>query len=67
MSVDYVRVINGIRKSRGKDKIEIQKDLEIVTAKSVYCNSDRSFVDLEQLLDTYINIWCLTFNSSSFI
>jgi len=56
VSIDYIRVVSGIKRSRGKDKKEIQKDLDIVTAKSVYCNSDRSFVDLEQLLDTYINM-----------
>jgi len=56
ISVDYVRVVNGAKKSRGKDKKEIQKDLDIVTAKSIYGNSARSFVDLEKLLDTYINM-----------
>ena len=55
ISVDYVRVNNGT-KSRGKDKKELQKDLDIVTAKSIYGNSDRSLIELENLLDSFINI-----------
>ena len=56
LSVDYVRVKTGTKKSRGKDKKELQKDLDIVTAKSIYGNSDRSLIELEKLLDSFINI-----------
>ena len=56
ISVDYVRVKTGTKKSRGKDKKELQKDLDIVTAKSIYGNSDRSLIELEKLLDSFINI-----------
>jgi len=54
-SIDFVRVDTGGKKFRGRSKKEIQKDLDIVTAKSVYCNSPRSVCDLEKLLDTLIN------------
>ena len=49
ISIDFVRVDTGLKKSRGRSKKEIQKDLDIVTAKSVYYNTPRSVCDLEKL------------------
>ena len=39
---DFVRIEMGIKGSRGRDKKEIQKDLEISKAKADYLNSSKS-------------------------
>ena len=56
ISIDYIRVSTGVKRSRGRNKKEIQKDLDIVSAKAFYCNSSKSVTDLENLLDIYTNL-----------
>ena len=55
IAIDFVRVHTGVLKSRGRSRKEIQKDLDIVTAKSVYCYSRKTVADLEILLDKYMD------------
>ena len=40
----------------GRNKDEIQKDLNILKAKTEYLSSAKSFVDVEKLLNTYSSL-----------
>ena len=56
IAIDYVRVSTGTKNTRGRNKKEIQKDLDIVAAKAVYSNSSSSFLDIVKLLGIYTSV-----------